>query len=58
MTLLIDAPVGPYSPAGELRAWSEELQELRTQTTEAADVAEIDRAIVQVEGWLARAEKS
>lgn len=53
MPILIDPPVGPYSPPDDIRAWIAELREMaKRHAADALALQSIDRATADAKAWL------
>ncbi len=51
--LLIDTPVTPYSSAIRIRAWIDELKEMRVEFRADSDaLATIEQHLITARGWL------
>lgn len=50
--MLIDPPVGPFSPPADVAAW---LADLRALLATHGELPEIREAIATAEGWLGKA---
>jgi hypothetical protein len=51
--LLIDTPVTPYSSAMRIRAWIDELEEMRVEFRADRDaLATIEQHLITARGWL------
>jgi len=51
-SVLIDPPVGPYSPPEEIRAWIEELEERLEDVEEKEDRQAHREAIERAQRWM------
>lgn len=52
MPIIIDPPVTPYSPLDDIRAWIEQLAEMRATAEDDDTRAAVDRATREAEDWL------
>lgn len=58
MPILIDPPVGPYSPPAAIEQWMAELRELAKRHVDDVDARRaIERAIRDAKQWLAPNEE-
>lgn len=50
--MIIDPPVGPFSPVHRIEQWKAELEELRRVELNPTSQAAMDRAIAEAQEWI------